>query len=60
MDIILENGWDGLKRVVLVDFTEVLEGEVVVLEEIFLGMNSRSFELLFILRWEIAPLFRIK
>ena len=36
-------GW--LKRVVLV------------LEEILLGMNSRSFELLFILRWEIVPLF---
>ena len=61
MDIILENGWDGLKRVVLVDFTEVLEREVVVvLEEIFLGINSRSFELRFILRWEIVPLFRIK
>ena len=27
------------------------------LEEILLGMNSRSFELLFILRWEIVPLF---
>ena len=30
---------------------------VLVLEEILLGMNSRSFELLFILRWEIVPLF---
>ena len=27
------------------------------LEEKLLGMNSRSFELLFILRWEIVPLF---
>ena len=36
-------GW--LKRVVLV------------LEEILLGMKSRCFELLFILRWEIIPLF---
>ena len=27
------------------------------LEETLLGMNSRSFELLFILRWEIVPLF---
>ena len=26
------------------------------LEEKLLGMNSRSFELLFILRWEIVPL----
>ena len=30
---------------------------VLVLEEILLGINSRSFELLFILRWEIVPLF---
>ena len=30
---------------------------VLVLEEILLGMNSRSFELLFILRWKIVPLF---
>ena len=30
------------------------------LEEKLLGMNSRSFELLFILRWEIVPLFCIK
>ena len=30
---------------------------VLVLEEILLGMNSRSFELLFILRSEIVPLF---
>ena len=34
-----------------------LEREVVVSEEKLLGMNSRSFELLFILRWEIVPLF---
>ena len=45
VDIILGIGWGWLKRVVLV------------LEEILLGMNSRSFELLFILRWEIVPLF---
>ena len=45
VDIILEIGWGWLKRVVLV------------LEEILLGMNSRSFELLFILRWEIVPIF---
>ena len=30
---------------------------LLVLDEILLGMNSRSFELLFILRWEILPLF---
>ena len=34
-----------------------LESKVVVLEEKLLGLNSRSFELLFILRWEIVPLF---
>ena len=30
---------------------------VLVLEEILLGINSRSFELPFILRWEIVPFF---
>ena len=43
-------------RIVFVGILEREEREVVVLEEKLLGMNSRSFELLFILRWKTVPL----
>ena len=35
----------------------ILERELMVIEDKLLGMHSRSFELLFILRLEIVPLF---
>ena len=50
---VVEESDVGVRR----EIVGILEREVVVLEEILLGMNSRSFELLFILRWEIVPLF---
>ena len=42
----IREGGCGVRR----EIVGLLEREVVVLEEILLGMNSRSFELLFILR----------
>ena len=53
--VVEESGGGGRREVV-----GILEREVVVLEEILLGMNSRSFELLFILRWGNHATFRIK
>ena len=50
---VIEESGVGVRRNIVGN----LEREVVVLEEKLLGMNSRSFELLFILRWEIVPLF---
>ena len=50
---VVEESGGGVRR----DIVRILEREVVVIEEKLLGMNSRSFELLFILRWEIVPLF---
>ena len=50
---VLEESGVGVRR----EIVGILEREVVVLEEKLLEMNSRSFELLFILRWEIVPLF---
>ena len=52
----IEESGVGVRR----DIVGILEREVVVLEEILLGMKSRSFELLFILRWGNHATFRIK
>ena len=50
---VVEESGVGVRR----EIVGILEREVVVLEEKLLGMNSRGFELLFILRWEIVPFF---
>ena len=50
---VVEESGVGVRR----EIVGILQREVVVLEEKLLGMNSRSFELLFILSWEIVPLF---
>ena len=52
----VEESGVGVRR----DIVGILERKVVVLEEILFGMNSRSFELLFILRCGNHATFRIK